>query len=691
MSNQKSPLLLIAAGVAALFLLLIGLRHEASKPIQETIAAHSEDEVDETDDGTGHTTHVTRFVDVQPPPIVKNYKPAPEFVAQKNEDFDAEKKRAFGDSLISGYVRNEHNRGLAGARVQLYENDPNTTNPPLREGTADQDGSFTLTQLNDGDRQFILVSHAEGYAPEARYVQISGTPAEINVSLVPQVTLTGKVLNSITSEPLAGVTIVHPSENDEVFGVLGSITSGPGGTFTFEDSHPGRVVTRVSTPGYRTTIVRLRAPTTTATILLTPGGSTVRGSTVDRLTSHPQAGARVWLIGDHFRDSTISTPEGTFEFKDLPGGSYEIYAIRGMRSPKQQFELKDNEVKEGISITLPADLFVSGKVVDANEGKTLPGVRIWYRAPSGRNSVLSDKDGLFAFDTMAIDKYTIQVHEKGYLPLQEKKTTGVVESLTRPVPQNASSDSFVLRLRPVPAVSGNVVSSRKPDTPPQPVANADVAVDYLIGEDHEKVTTKTDPKGDFFVNLPQRRRGDAKVVAIKNNAIDAQGVKVPNRKPIKLNLKRTMAFGSLVLSDQSPLDGIKVDISHFLPDNRENALILHERDFYTGMGGRFWFPLPEKQKVQLTFFLPDAVQISKTYQTEKLLDKRSTFIYDPGTNDVLLDSGSNNQGRGGQRGPQLGQGGQNGGGRPGGGQAGRPGGGQGNPSGGGQGGAGRPK
>lgn len=695
MPNQKSPIIFLACGIAALFLLLAGLRHEASKPLQEPVEAQSADEIDDTGSGSPGSTRITHIAKVEAPPVAKNRKPPPEFLAEKKEDFDAEQRRASGDSYITGSVRNEKNKGLGGARVQLYNNDPNTTNPPLRESVADQDGSFTLAQLNDGDRNYILVSRAEGYAPEARYVTLSGTPAEISVGLVPAVTLTGKVINAVTSEPLAGASIVHPSETDEVFGLLGSITSGPGGTFTFEDCHPGRVVTRASTPGYRTATVRLRAPTTTATVMLVPGGSKIRGFTLDRLTSKPQSGARVWLesenngTGLRFRDSKLVNDDGSFEFADLPGSTYRIYAIRGMKSPAQEIELADNEVKEGVAITLPADLFVSGKVVDANENKALPGVRIWYKSPRGKSSVLSDKTGLFAFDTMAIERYTIQVHEKGYLPVQEKKTTGVVETLTRPVPRNASSDSFVLRLRAVPAINGNVVATRRPETPPTPVSNADVSVDYLMGEDHEKITTKSDPNGDFFINLPERRRGEAKIVAFKNNAIDAVTQKIPTRKTVKLNLKRNMAFGTLLLSDRSPLDGIRMEIAQFLPDNKENALILHERDIYTGIGGRFWFPLPEKQKVQLTFFLPDNVQIPKTYQTDNIINKRINFIYDPVANDVLLDSGGS--GKGGGRG-QGGQGARGAGGQ--GGQAGRAGNGQGGngggrPGGNGQGGAGQ--
>ncbi|MGI8905657.1 MAG: MSCRAMM family protein [Candidatus Sumerlaeaceae bacterium] len=705
MPNQKSPLLLIACAVACLFLLLVALRHEASKPVQDFSEERISDEEMEDSGGAGTSTKITRVAKIEAPPVVKNRKPPQEFLAQKVENFEAEQKRAFGDSFVGGKVRDDRNEGIPGARVLLYENDPNTTNPPLREATADQDGSFTLTQLHDGDRQFIVVARADGYAPEAQRVRIAGAPTELDITLVRPVTLGGKVLNAITSEPLAGVTVIHPNDNDEVFGVLGSINTGPGGTFVFEECHPGRVITRVSTPGFRTTTVRLRAPTTTATILLMPGGSTVRGVTVDRLTSKPQSGARVWLETDNsggnrqFRDSKMSADDGKFEFKDLPAGSYRIYAIRGMRSERQEFELGDNETRDGISITLPADLFVSGKVVDANEGKVLPGVRIWYRAPSGNNSVLSDKDGLFAFDTMAVNSYTIQVHEKGYLPVLEKKTTGVVESITRRVPQNSSSDSFVLRLRPVPAITGIVTSRRREDSPKQPVWNADVSVDYLIGEDHEKIVTKSGPKGDFFVNLPIKRRGDAKIIAYKNNAIDAASIKVPSRKPIELNLKRNMLFGSLVLSDQSALDGIKVAVSHFLPEKSERPLVLHERDFYTGFGGRFSVPMPEKQKVQLTFFLPDSILIPKTYQTDNLLNRRSTFIYDPITNDVLLDSGGQARNRG--RGPGQGQGqdrergrpgnSDRGQGRPGNGDGGtrpgrdgRPGGGQGGGGGGGQ-------
>src|SRR6476620_5540165 len=100
MPTPTSRLLVILCGAAAVLLLLIGLRREAAKPLQDTVAARSNDDGDDSDNGFQQefgTTKVSRILKVEPPPIAKNRKPPAEFVEQQTEDFEAQQKRALGD------------------------------------------------------------------------------------------------------------------------------------------------------------------------------------------------------------------------------------------------------------------------------------------------------------------------------------------------------------------------------------------------------------------------------------------------------------------------------------------------------------------------------------------------------------------------------------------------------------------
>lgn len=689
---EKNPklILLIVAALAGV-LVLADLRQQATRVSPDTVSRQVEDEEGEEDDVRFGTTRIARFAHLEPPPVRDRPAVTQAMLAERKEDYETIKQRAFGESHITGTVRTGRNSPLPGAKIELYENDPNTTNPPIREAVADADGSFTLAQLHDGERRFVMVTRAEGMAPDARYVYLINAPAEVSVWMRQGVKLEGYVRDGVTSAGLGGVKIVQPNNSNTVFGVLGSITSAPDGRFSFPNAPNGRVITRAELPTYSMVVAKLRAPTDSAEIIMAAGGSRVSGICTDRLAEKPAANAKVWLESDVIKTATFSKEDGTFEFENLPAGDYKLYGIKGMKSKEQELTLAPGESVSDLKIILPSDLFVSGRVVNANDGKILPGIRIWYRGPSGKNSVLSDKDGLFAFETMALDEYSLQVHEKGYLPLQEdeRKTTGAVETLVRPVPKNASSDRLVLKLKPVAAIAGKVKQAGRDGGEPRPVANADITVDYIQNEQHERLFTRTDAKGDYFVNLASRRRGDATVLAAKNLAIAGANVRVPSRRPVNLTLDRTMMFGTLVLSDQSPLDGVKVTVSHFLPPNRENAARIRVRDFYTGRDGRLVIPMPPGMKLHLDFQMPDGNQIEKIYTSDELLKGRATFIYDPITKDLLVDFNAGRrgggQGRGDGGGRNNGEGrrggdGQGGGGRrPGnnGGQPGSGGGGQG--------------
>jgi protocatechuate 3,4-dioxygenase beta subunit len=640
---KSKPFIFLTTGLAiALIALLLTLRHNVTS--QNTPENQAEEYVNEDLDAehahaSSRAVRVTRFHDDAEPAPARNYQPSPVHLAQAEEDFEAQKLRAFGDSYIFGIVRGDDNKPVADARILLYENDPNTTNPPLREAISDKEGSFTLSQLHDGDRRFVLVAKAEGFAPEAHFVFLRGQPTEQDIRLRPGVPVTGTVVDGSTSQPLAGVTIVQPNEGDTAFAVLGSITSGPDGRFHFPFVHPGPVATIAQHPGYRTTRVQLRAPKENLEIRMIAGGATIRGTTVDRLSGKPRGGAKVWLEGNGIADSRMSSADGTFEFTEVPGGAYEMYGIRGMRSEKQKVEVTNTEVKEGVVITLPSDLFVSGKVINVNKGKPLPGIKIWYRSPSGRNSVLSDQEGRFAFETLAVNTYTIEIHEKGLVPAGDKRTTSIEETITRPVPKNASSDTIIVRLRQVPVIEGIVRGSKRQDGPVAPLFGADVAVDYLHDKDHRRVMTRSDIDGKFFVNLPTNRPGEAKILAFRNFSTAAEGLRLPQRRPAQLTLKRNVMFATVLLVDQAPLEGMKVEFGHFLPDNRpeHQALLIKERDFYSNRGGRLIVPLPENQKVQLTFNTLDGNRIPKTFNTNQLLNSQPIFIYDPVTKDILSD------------------------------------------------------
>jgi hypothetical protein len=389
-------------------------------------------------------------------------------------------------------------------------------------------------------------------------------------------------------------------------------------------------------------------------ILMVPGGATLRGVTVSRLTRKPEGGAKVIAETAGLRESVMTSDEGEFEFTDMPAGKYRLVAVKGMPSDVEVLQIAEREVRDNIQLVLPAPLFVSGRVLHAFSSKPMPGVRIHFASPSGRGSVLSDDNGLFAFETLVVENYTIEVHEKGYLPLFEKRTTGSVERITRKISRSASSDQVTIRLRPVPAIEGIVRRSNQSGKPAGPVPGIDVPVMYQQRDVLERIVTRTDPLGKFFVNLPSGRRGSAKIIVGRRDTIAVEDVRIPTRKPVELVLKQTRMNANLYLTDQSPLSGVRIASNYFFPEGMapDKAMRVPGPDTHAGGSGRFVLPLAEKQKVELAFYLPDGNEVAKVFDSDSLLRRRRTFIYDPVARDILHDVRGNDPPRQPQRGRQ---------------------------------------
>lgn len=634
----------------------------SSRPRGSAVTRISASERPERNSATNHPVRLTRYAE--------------------KEDFQAQKERALGDSHVRGIVRGHDGKPLAGAQVELFENDPMTDNPPLRTVSTDKEGSYTLDQLNDNEKRYILVARAEGHAPEAMRVHLPHRPVRQDIRLTAGVAVSGLVLDALTSQPVAGAIVYHPSRGQEVWGVLGKVTSGPGGQFSFPQVRKGRVRTLATANGYRKALAAFPAPEEKAEITMVPGGATIRGVTVSRLTGKPVGGSKVVAKAGPFVASFLVGESGEFELGDLPGGEYEVYALRGdIPSESQKVQLSDQELKDGVKITVADNLFVHGRVEMAGSGEAVPGVQIWFKGPRGTDSAMSDEDGRFGFETVALNEYTLEVHEKNRLPVQDRKTSQAVETITRQVAEGASSDEVTIRLRRTRAVFGVVKANRGKNGKPGRIWGADVVVDYKVNDLYERVRTRTDSKGSFFVNLPNRRAGDARVMAIHQGMVDVEAARVPNRKPIELELKQTWFRGKLVLSDATPLSGVRIKTRNFLyPDKAPDSNFpLPGVTLHTGVGGGFNIPVGQKQKLEVAFHLPDEKVITKTFDTDQLTRRRLTLVYDPVEGDIVsdVDRPRPNRNRNGQqqnkpRPAQRPQGNQGQGGRPGG-QAARPG------------------
>lgn len=656
---SRPQIILFAAVGAALLLILVGLRPRPERSVALS-AAYEDNDPQALDDDheiprmRRGSARITSLSASEPRHEARVTSQSVRITPlQRTEGYEAQKERAFGDSRIHGFVRGQDGKPLVGAQVDLYENDPMTDNPPLRTAYTDSEGSYTLQQLNDADRYYILVARAEGHAPEAQRVAMPRRPVRVDIRLSRGVPLSGTVRDALTSQPIAGATVYYPSRGEEVFGVIGKATTGANGQFSFPLVREGRVRAQATADGYRRTVQRLTAPGDQAEIPMIPGGATVRGVTVSRLTQKPVGGSKVVASSRDFLLTTLARQDGTFEFNDLPAGEYRLYALRGgVRSADTKLRLGDQEVKEDVELVVADELFVSGRVERAGSGEPIPGVRVWYKGDRGSQSVLSDENGRFGFETLALNEYTLEVHERNLLPVLDRRTTGAVETITRKVPPGASSDEVVIRLRSTRSISGTVVVQRGDgqNRRASRIWGADVVVDYKIGDFYERVRTRTDTRGNFFVNLPNQRRGDARIAAGHRGLVAVATTRVPTRQPVELQLKSTYFRGRLLLSDATPLSGVRIRTRNFLyrDKNPDSNFPLPGMTVYTGLSGGFNIPVGTNQQIEVTFELPDDRIITKHFSTNQLISRRRDFVYDPVSGDIITDG---NRSRNRQSGP----------------------------------------
>ncbi len=572
--------------------------------------------------------------------------PAPTKIVKLSEgelgdSFEAEKYRAFGDAAVFGMVRGPDRRPLAGARVELYDPDPMTKNPPLRECVSDTSGTFRLEKINASERLYILLARAEGCAPVAEYILLRDEATERNISLSAGVECAGVVVDALTSLPLGQATVYHPVRGGICFRPLGVVDTSPMGEFRFPSVAQGTVKVLVECPGYRSAQVTLTTPITNAVIALVPGGGTIRGETISRLTDKPEPRVKVALLSEALITTTLSDDEGRFVFENLPAGKFTLIGVKnGMPGLAETVTLSERETREGVRIIVPASLLVSGRVVHALSGEPLAGIHLYYPSPRGKALVLSDENGLFGFETLTVDSYWIEVHEKGYLPLLERRTTGVVERIERRIKRSDASDQVTIRLRPVPSIEGVVKATDRSGRAGAPVAAIDVAVAYEQRRTRERVATRTNALGKFFVNLPSGRRGSAKIVANHRGAIGVRSVRIPTRQPVEIVLQRERMNGQLFLSDGTPLAGVEIRSRYLFPDRGrpEERLRLDGAVAYVRASGSFSLALAPQQQVELLFSLPDGASIVKSFPTSELLSGSHTFVYDPLARDVLHDA-----------------------------------------------------
>jgi protocatechuate 3,4-dioxygenase beta subunit len=109
----------------------------------------------------------------------------------------------------------------------------------------------------------------------------------------------------------------------------------------------------------------------------------------------------------HYIANGVTTPNGSFQFADVPPGKYDVSSQLSNTSPYYQDGIGPVEVKSGevatASFSLKQAMKLQGKIVDGETGKGVPGINVMvylnrphFRGDSAR-SVTTDAQGTFTF------------------------------------------------------------------------------------------------------------------------------------------------------------------------------------------------------------------------------------------------------------------------------------------------------
>ncbi len=592
-----------------------------------------------------------------------------------NEGKSGDMLRAAGDAFVYGLVTNEEGAALPGATIYALLS-PITDNPTvLRTVTSDYQGSYTIEKLNDSSMRYTIVANAEGYAARRNNVTLRNEPQRLDFTLRKGISAQGIVLDKVTSEPIAGATVqirdYYPLIQTKTGGdgrfVLNNIPANGRRNITaqkdgyIEMGTLGMRITRMMTNTMRRDEDRQNNE---ITLFLQQAGGTIRGKVVD-LSNKPVAGARIKLDSNFLgalaypglRHANIITKEdGLFEAKDLPPDiDINISAVKGMEGEAQKFVLKPQEVRENVILTVPTSIFVSGKVIRADNRQPVPGTEIGYDGVSGRKNVIADEHGEFFFTTMTNDgQYRIYVDAECMVPSESDdiSTTEVARSILRKLPRGSGSDNVTIRLISTPAIIGKVTTA---DGNPAKFATVQAAHETEDGYYSERTTTNH--LGEYHFNLNEKIGGKRSIVfATARNGAEAKVVtRSKKRTTANLQLQNSRLSGRLYLSDESPLAGVTVSSAYIHPQSK---ILLETNRMVTSNNGRFSSLIGKEVDMVLRFHMPDGQLIETLIDSSQSAGKQLIFVYDPTSKTVSKRTSGGNNNRNGDRqnrGPQGGR------------------------------------
>lgn len=302
---------------------------------------------------------------------------------------------------VTGTVKNSvSNAVISGVTVKVNEQSG-------KQATTNSSGVFSIASVAAGT--VTLNASKTGFVTQntgSLTVTSSGTVTAPTTLLVPNGTISGKIVNAVGGAAISSATIT-------VTGTGTSTTSNSSGTFSLSLA-PGTVTLTITKSGYLTTTspsYGVTAGGTIATGSLAISQGAVSGAVKDALTSAAVAGATVLVTGTTSQATTNAS--GVFTVPSNSGSvTLTVSATGYLTKTTSAISVTAGQTANAGTVNLTAGGTVTGTIVNALGGAAISGATVTVTGTS--TSATSNSSGAFSV-TAAAGSVTLTITKSGYL------------------------------------------------------------------------------------------------------------------------------------------------------------------------------------------------------------------------------------------------------------------------------------
>lgn len=374
-------------------------------------------------------------------------------------------KLAPSTGLLSGVVT-DRSSGLpiSGAAISAAQSNG------VLEQVSDDLGFYDLI-LAPGD--IGLTASAEGYiSVQANATVAAGEKLTFNPMLEKALpsSISGLLIDSETNAPLNNATLT-------LVGSGVTTQSGVDGRFFFDNAPIGETTIDISIEGYNSRTASFFLPENhvfdigTIQLVSVDNGallSSILGVVVDSSSAEPLPGVDVIVMGINVR--TLSGVDGAFMLEELFPGALEIsFEKEGFVARTVQLNLEENSAVDfGVVELTPLSegpSSIAGVILDSTTSNPVGEVVVTLQ---GAGSILSNVDGSFLFEDVALGNTVIEFEKEGYVGMQASFALPANTSFNFGTIELIKTDEGIL----LSSISGSVVNGETAE----PLSGVDVTV-----------------------------------------------------------------------------------------------------------------------------------------------------------------------------------------------------------------------